>query len=198
MAFSALYFDHHHRPYRTEYCISEDDLVLVMGTIKSFANKRYITATHIRKCEDFHQALYHELKCCEITLILDRGAVRFLSDWIANTDTSCCIHQRSRPGEQKTTAASTSNPAHPSTASAYTAQTGQIASNDQFAHLPKVQREILHFIMSQPAHDDGIHVGAIARAVGGQATAISDALDKLMDDGHVYTTIDESHFNVSV
>lgn len=61
-----------------------------------------------------------------------------------------------------------------------------------------------------PSSAEGIHVSAIARAVGGDAVTIrygimlhyhpcliwpfSDALDKLTDDGIVYSAADESHF----
>lgn len=62
----------------------------------------------------------------------------------------------------------------------------------------------------QPSSAEGIHVGAIARAVGGDAVTIryevvlcyhphlippfSNALDELTDDGVVYTAADDSHF----
>ena len=105
--------------------------------------------------------------------------------------------------------------ANSANASAYTAQSSRTAEDEQWAHLPALQRSIVKFIRDQPPHDDGVHVAAIARAVGGEATKIryvwsswtsrtsglcvsSDALDRLMDDGHVYTTIDESHFNLSI
>jgi replication factor A2 len=56
---------------------------------------------------------------------------------------------------------------------------------------------IVTFILDQPSKEEGVHVGSIARAVGGSAATISDALDKLMDDGLVFTTIDDSHFKVA-
>ena len=130
-------------------------------------------------------------------------------------------YQPPRPGEQQQQhgqgpAAS----ARATNASAYSAHASSAASDEQFAHLPVIQRSIIKFIIKQneAGKTDGVHVAAIARAVGGEASAIryenplsmhcigmhsrlspsSDALDKLMDDGQVYTTIDESHFNVSV
>lgn len=73
----------------------------------------------------------------------------------------------------------------------------------------------MEFLAGQPQSDEGVHVGAVARAVGGEAGKIrsgilvyllgfyethswrSAALDVLMDEGLVYTTIDDSHFQVS-
>jgi len=62
-----------------------------------------------------------------------------------------------------------------------------------------VQQKILSFISNQPQSDEGVHVSKIARAIGqqGDAEKISDALEKLMDEGLVYSTIDDSHFNIS-
>ena len=39
--------------------------------------------------------------------------------------------------------------------------------NDQFSHLPNLQRSIVKFIHSQPEREEGIHVGKIAQAIGG-------------------------------
>lgn len=76
----------------------------------------------------------------------------------------------------------------------------------------------MEFLANQPP-GDGVHVGAIARGVHGtdagqirwdinhklveRVTYLfirghSDALEALMDSGYVYTTIDESHFQISV
>ncbi|KAF7792950.1 hypothetical protein EIP86_004053 [Pleurotus ostreatoroseus] len=163
-----------------------------MGQIKQFGNKRYLNATHLRHVKDHHEELFHMLEATTVKLMIERGSVRTFSPFV-HTFARLTTFQ---PGEQN--AQTTSTAARPSAASAYTAQTGQTASNDQFAHLPPIHRKIIEFILSQPAHDDGVHVAAIARAIGGDAQVICDALDQLMDDGHVYTTIDESHFNVSV
>jgi len=96
-----------------------------------------------------------------------------------------------KPGQEVTPR---QNGAGPSTA--YSAQPA-VRSSDQFSHLPKLHRSIITFIQAQPSSAEGIHVSAIARAVGGDAVTISDALDKLTDDGIVYSTGDESHFALS-
>lgn len=69
-------------------------------------------------------------------------------------------------------------------------------------------------MQGQSSSAEGIHVSAIARAVGGNAVTIryvvilhyhprstrsfSDAIDELTGDGIVYSTGDESHFALSV
>lgn len=45
-------------------------------------------------------------------------------------------------------------------------------SADQYSHLPQLQRRIAEFMTTQPDTDEGVHVAAIARAVGGDPTQI--------------------------
>lgn len=54
-------------------------------------------------------------------------------------------------------------------ASAYAAPSTSMSS-DAYAHLPKLQQAIIRFMAEQPPSSEGIHVFAIARAVGGGAT----------------------------
>ncbi|THG98963.1 hypothetical protein EW026_g3304 [Hermanssonia centrifuga] len=159
-----------------KFGIKENTYIRVMGSLKSFGNKRYINATHLRPVEDRHEIFFHGLDCMTATLTLEKGPPP-------------------RPGQPQTAAAAARTPG----TSAYTAQSHGASANDQFSHLPAIQRNIVNFILAQPmdVRDNGVHVAAIARAIGGDAQSISGALDKLMDEGHVYTTIDESHFNVS-
>ncbi|KAF9004673.1 replication protein A subunit RPA32 [Cyathus striatus] len=151
--------------------IEEGMYVRVTGGLKMFGQKRYINATHIRPVQDFHEIYFHILEVITVSLILERG----------------------HPHGPKKVA-----PLPGAGASAYLNQNTSAAS-DEFASLPPLQRAIVRFILDQPPSDEGVHVAAIARAIGtdGDAHKISDALDKLMDEGHVFSTIDDSHFNVS-
>ncbi|KAI0670372.1 replication protein A subunit RPA32 [Trametes maxima] len=165
--------------------IKEGTYVRVLGTLKVFGNKRYITATHIKPDRSVDELLFHILEAATVALILERGSPR-------------------RPSEGASGLTSGAN-GNAGAHSAYTAQsTTTAASTTQFSHLPPLQRQIVTFILSQPRSEEGVHVAAIARHIaannGGaqkEANSISEALDGLMDQGHVYTTIDESHFSVS-
>ncbi|KAF5330919.1 hypothetical protein D9619_005432 [Psilocybe cf. subviscida] len=158
--------------------IEENRYVRVTGGLKSFGKKRYINASHIRNVTDPHEIYFHVLEAIAVTLTIERG-----------------------PPSNPNAANARTKVESGAGISAYSAQSNAPAHNDQFAHLPALQRKIVHFIMSQPLQDEGIHVAAIAKAIGASgedARKISDALDRLMDDGHVFTTIDDSHFNVSL
>jgi len=159
--------------------IEERRYVRVTGGLKNFGKKRYINATHIRDMKDPHETYFHILEAIAVTLMIDRGHPS----------------NPSLASQPKTGQNTTSN------LSAYSAQSNSTGLPDQFGHLPQLQRAIINFIISQPPQEEGIHVAAIAKAIGASgedARKISDALDKLMDDGHVFTTIDDSHFSVSL
>jgi len=154
--------------------IVENTYVRVTGNLKMFGSKRYINAQHIRPSTDAHELYFHLGEAMTVDLIIARG-------------------MPPAPGQitqlNGTTTSGTG-------ASAYTTQSR--APTNQFAGLPQLQRNIMEFLVGQPSNSEGVHVGAIARAVqGGDAVQISSALDVLMDEGHVYTTIDDSHFQVS-
>ncbi|KNZ71816.1 Replication factor A protein 2, partial [Termitomyces sp. J132] len=151
--------------------IEENMYVRVTGTLKAFGLKRYINTTQIRVTTDPHEVYFHILEAVSVTIMADRG------------------FSSVPPSGASTSKGSTS---------AYTGQASKIT--DQYSHLPPLQQKIVRFIASQPQSEEGVHVSAIARAVGseGDAQKISDALDHLMDDGHVFSTIDDSHFNLSI
>ncbi|PSR77351.1 hypothetical protein PHLCEN_2v7952 [Hermanssonia centrifuga] len=139
----------------------ENTYIRVMGSLKSFGNKRYINATHLRPVKDRYEIFFHELDRVTATLTLERGPPP-------------------RPGQPQTAPAAARTPG----TSAYTAQSHGASANDQFSHLPAIQRNIVNFILAQPmdVRDNGVHVAAIARAIGGDAQSIrSVILDCMLD-----------------
>ncbi|KAH8106991.1 replication protein A subunit RPA32 [Cristinia sonorae] len=151
--------------------IIENEYARVLGAIKSFGQKRYINTSHARRVVDNNEIAFHYLDCAASKLLIQRG----------NPNAQPQVDVKPKIGGS----------------SAYSAPSHGV-STDHFANLPPLERKIATFLLNQPSNPDGTHVGAIARAVGGEAAAISAALDRLMDEGHVYTTLDESHYNLSV
>jgi len=153
--------------------IEELKYVRVTGSLKTFGSRRYINATNIRVAQDPHEIFFHILEAMTVTLMIDKGV------------SSASAH--------------TSAPAEAGVASAYSTHQS-INASDQYSYLPALQQKIARFISIQPRSEEGIHVSIIARAIGteGDAERISNALDKLMDEGLVYTTMDDSHFQLSL
>ena len=54
--------------------------VRVVGTVKTFSNKRHLAATHIRAIEDKNEVHYHLLECQYVSLVMRKGKlVRFVT-----------------------------------------------------------------------------------------------------------------------
>ncbi|KAJ2932907.1 hypothetical protein H1R20_g4213, partial [Candolleomyces eurysporus] len=152
--------------------LKENMYVRVTGGLKSFGSKRYINALHVRPVTDSYEVFFHQLEAITVTLTIERGAP------------TGAIQPKNKDVVM-------------SDISAYSAPSTSRLPSDQYSHLPKLSQAICQFMSGHPSTAEGVHVSAIARAVGGlgvDATKISEALDVLMDDGLVYTTTDDSHF----
>lgn len=113
--------------------------------------------------KDPHETYFHILEAIAVTLMIDRGHVRCCLVLVITQFIDRYKHkQPSNPSlaSQSKVQNSTSN------LSAYSAQSNSTGLPDQFGHLPQLQRAIINFIISQPPQEEGIHVAAIAKAIG--------------------------------
>ncbi|EIW81143.1 replication protein A subunit RPA32 [Coniophora puteana RWD-64-598 SS2] len=69
--------------------------------------------------------------------------------------------------------------------------------DSQWAHLSELNQNILQFIKDQPATEEGVDSAAILGALETTALALDQALEQLMNDGLIYSTVDESHFQLT-
>lgn len=108
--------------------------------------------------KDSHEVYFHILEAIAVNLTIERGPVSLRLPSCSYLISILC--QPSNP--------SSANPATAGSAgmSAYGTQTNSTSVNDQFSHLPNLQRSIVKFILSQPTREEGIHVGVIAQAIG--------------------------------
>ncbi|KAF8625820.1 hypothetical protein AX15_005200 [Amanita polypyramis BW_CC] len=151
--------------------VEVDAYVRVTGGLKSFGNRRYINALHVRPVKDPHEIYFHVLETINASLILEKGL----------------------PGQHHAGISGSNKDM-----SAYTAQS--FANSDgmeQYGHLPPLQKSIIKFIIDNSTGDEGVHVAAIMRGLNTDRSKIDPAIDKLLDEGHIFTTMDEAHFNVS-
>jgi len=185
--------------------------VRVVGTMKSFSGKKHIGATHIVPVEDHHEIYFHILEAMAVTATLERGAVSRLPPitWKRTTH----LYKPGIGGQ----VSKSKDVVMGDSMSAYAAPSSASALDSQYRHLPPLQQAIVRFMLEQPHSAEGIHVYAIARAVGDGTDAekikfaaspnlsepkklincYSAALDSLMDEGLVYTTTDDSHFTLA-
>ncbi|KAM6500462.1 replication protein A subunit RPA32, partial [Amanita muscaria] len=151
--------------------IEENIYVRVTGGLKTFGNKRYINALHMRPIKDPHEIYSHILETIHTSLILERGPPP-------------------PPGQQQSRSSAST--------SAYTNQTyANDNGMEQYNHLPPLQKAIIQFVIENASGAEGVHIAAIVRGVNTDKAKIDIAIEKLLDEGHVFTTMDDSHFNVS-
>ncbi|TDL21529.1 hypothetical protein BD410DRAFT_789646 [Rickenella mellea] len=75
--------------------------------------------------------------------------------------------------------------------------TNTLPIDAEFTYLPLSERKIIEFIQAQPPTNVGVHITAIAGALAMDMKKLSDAIDNLLEDGYIFSTIDESHFQIT-
>lgn len=72
------------------------------------------------------------------------------------------------------------------------------AASDTFSDLPPLHRSLMQYIVgrvrAEGAGEEGVHVEACIRATGASDKEIRDAIAQLLEDGHVYETIDDNQY----
>ncbi|KAJ9117898.1 hypothetical protein QFC20_000179 [Naganishia adeliensis] len=121
--------------------IEQDVYVAVVGSIKSFNQKRHVSATTVRPITDMNEVHYHFLECVWVSL------------------------SARNPGMQTSGGAAPQNgPA----SNSYAPGAGQQqAGNDRWAEFGPVAKSIMEVVSAEGAqNDEGLHVAEIARRVG--------------------------------
>ncbi|KAK9794024.1 hypothetical protein WJX73_004022 [Symbiochloris irregularis] len=144
----------------------------VHGNMRNFENKRTIVAFSIRPIVDFNELTYHLLSCMFQHAYFTTGSA---------------------------TAPAPMGGLGPS---AQMAPTMPQYGGDQAggANMTPVQRAVIGiFQKADSTSSQGITTGDLANALAGQFSAqeIQNAVTHLVEEGHVYTTIDEFHFRFS-
>ena len=155
--------------------VKDGSYVRVLGNLKMFGTKRYINVNQIRPTKSADEIYFHLLEVMTVTLMWERGPPL-------------------RPGQQAHEIVGSHAVAH----SGYAIQSNADLINSQWAHLPELSQKILHFMKNQPETAEGVNSTAIARAMQTNAMAIDQAMEQLMDDGLIFSTIDEMHFKLAM
>ncbi|WFC93816.1 Replication factor A protein 2 [Malassezia brasiliensis] len=145
-----------------------NEYVRVLGEVKSFNNKRSVTAASIARLEDHNEYLFHQLDVIYTHLQLAKGS-----------------------------GASTKALGHNQDASAYDDTSVAIdASSADLSHLTPLQRRIYSAITAEaPDYPEGVDVQQIvARCKNADPAQIQDAIDELANDGYIYQASDETHY----
>ncbi|VDB83055.1 unnamed protein product [Peniophora sp. CBMAI 1063] len=145
--------------------ISPDSWVRVTGVLKIYNQKRHLNHITLHALTDFNELWYHQLDVIVATLTFEKGS---------------------------STAQGDGDGQYSGNASAYAAQSG--GGGDGDPGLSGVQKMIVDWINSHDEDpDDGYHIGVISRHVHTTEQAFADALEALMENGTIFTTIDDTH-----
>ncbi|KZV69483.1 replication protein A, subunit RPA32 [Peniophora sp. CONT] len=153
--------------------IPQDSWVRVTGVLKTYNNKRHLNHITIHRLTDFNELWYHQLDVIVATLTFEKG---LSSAPQGDGDGQHAGHS----------------------ASAYAAHAAGGGGSDEHANLPPVQKAIVEWIMSHPDDpDDGYHIGVISRHVNASEDEFAEALEALMENGTIFTTIDDTHVSLA-
>ncbi|GAA5965293.1 hypothetical protein JCM8115_002243 [Rhodotorula mucilaginosa] len=150
--------------------------VRIIGQLKTFSNKRHLSSNRFRKITDHNEVLFHAVECIYVHKYYTQGP----------------------PGGAKMqdiTHTTYDGGANPYAAGGAAAAAG--ATSDVYNELPPAQRSIMTFIASRAKDpeqgEEGIHVEAVVRSMGGSEAKVRAEIATLIEDGHLYETIDDQH-----
>ncbi|GAA5856356.1 hypothetical protein JCM3766R1_005935, partial [Sporobolomyces carnicolor] len=145
--------------------------VRILGSIKTFADKRHIGAQRVRAITDMNEINFHLIECAYVHKCILNGP----------------------PGGGGNTAMVTDRPYDGAGGNPYAAE-GGTAADDSVKHLPQGQRQIWHFIKSQleqgDTQDEGVNIMAIARHVGLPVDRVREMTANMVEEGHLYDGLD--------
>ncbi|KAJ7709828.1 hypothetical protein B0H17DRAFT_1155687 [Mycena rosella] len=144
--------------------------VRVTGSIKTHNGKKNFHASNIRLVKDPNEVYFHILDVISCNVILQKGLPP-------------------RPGQEPqsgTTVQGSQN--------AYAIQTRAPNIASMFSPLAD---NVVRYLAGQMSNPEGSFVGDIAKALNADGMELSDTVDRLIDEGHVFTTVDDSHIQLA-
>ena len=128
----------------------QDEYVSILGTLKTFSDKKHINATHIYPITNHNEVYNHLLKALYVSLALRNpgGAAR------GNVNgNGAGAGMNAVSGD-------------------YTAGTTIGSGDAAYAHLPPLQRKIIEYVVTDTS-DEGVHVSTVSRAIGSNGAELT-------------------------
>ncbi|PWZ02361.1 replication protein A, subunit RPA32 [Testicularia cyperi] len=153
--------------------IRQNVYVRVLGTLKSFQNRKSISSGHMRPVVDYNEVMFHRLEAVHSHLQHTKGIKASQANGHSN---------------------GAGNGGMANDMNAYSGSMNQSAA-DQYKHLDPLHQKIMAVVSAEADnHPDGVHVAHIARLVKGVDQAkIKDAVEELGTEGYLYTAADDDH-----
>ncbi|SPO25326.1 related to RFA2 - DNA replication factor A, 36 kDa subunit [Ustilago trichophora] len=157
--------------------IRQNIYVRVLGTLKSFQNRRSISAGHMRPVIDYNEVMFHRLEAVHAHLQLTRGVKSNQANGAVGA-----VQGLDRGQAMQT-----------SDINAYSGSNQNVL--DQYKSLDPLPRQIMSIVTVEAEnHHDGVHVALIARKLKGVDLAeVKTVVEELSSEGYLYTAADDDH-----
>ncbi|EST05606.1 Replication protein A, C-terminal [Kalmanozyma brasiliensis GHG001] len=154
--------------------IRQNVYVRVLGTLKSFQNRRSISAGHMRPVIDYNEVLFHRLEAVHSHLTLTRGAGASATNGASTT---------------------TNNNNQTSDINAYSGSGNVQNALEQYKSLDPLPRQIMGIVTTESQkYTDGVNVNLIARMLKGvDVSQVKELVEDLSSEGYLYTAADDDH-----
>ncbi|ORY06321.1 replication protein A, subunit RPA32 [Basidiobolus meristosporus CBS 931.73] len=149
--------------------------VRVVGQFKQFASKRHVVAFSMRPIEDYNEITHHFLEVVYVHLFRTRNP---------------SVKHEGEQGYQPSFSGDPFNPTGQYGNQAYKQPEPVYGNEFKPSH-----KAIIYAIKSFPDTNEGVHVESIAQKLSSQfgRAEISQAIEWLVGEGHLYSTIDDDH-----
>ncbi|KAG9234613.1 hypothetical protein BJ875DRAFT_461085 [Amylocarpus encephaloides] len=161
-------------PKSQESVAKEGEYIRVFGRLKTFNDKRSVTAHMLRPVPDFNEVSYHLLEATVTHLYFTRGppggdvkaepgnSGMFVDSWGGNNNAG-----------------------------------GAKPAGAKLPHKIGVTgRKVYDLLQNAPQNNEGLHVHQIAQQLGIQSNDVFKAGDELLGEGLIYTTVDDETWAV--
>lgn len=145
--------------------IQQNQYVRVIGSLKSFANKLQITAQVVKPITDFHEVFYHKAEALAVTLQARKGTDSIMTD--AKSSATYGQQSSSEPNYMK-----------------------------PYADFPPLHKAVMKAIYEESDRSpQGVHVARIAQHCPKGDEALTEAIEYLISEGHLFTGYVTLFFN---
>ncbi|KAJ3696217.1 hypothetical protein LUZ60_001594 [Juncus effusus] len=175
--------------------------IKVNGSLKQFHSKGHVYASLIRRLTNFNEVTLHFIECVYINLESSRQNNNNTSMQFQMNNNSCSSGPYTGPGNlgtQNRTGTQFQMNNNNSFSGPFTG-TGQLDTQirtgmdggrtDMYCMVLGVFQEPAILAL-----EHGLHVEEVVRKLGMPSNKVLEAINYLVDVGHIYSTIDESHF----
>lgn len=153
-----------------------DQWVRVWGRVKAFNGKRHVGAHFIRAIDRFDEVNYHLLEASYVHLYYTKGP-------LGGADGASNGHQQ---GDGNAGAND----------SMFVDQPGQSEQAAKLSACSPNARKVFQFLAGTPGSNEGAHLNVITSGTGLSTRDVLGAADDLLNQGLVYTTVDDETWAV--